>query len=137
MENLTNTGEVQTCPGNVVEEKLRPKKQVSNIHIEHAFAIKEHSEHVELLVTGELTGVSSTVFRSKIIELLKHGRSRAYRVDLSKVSALDDQSFQLILSLHRELSLSKTEFSFRLPENHEARIVFERAGYEHRKHGLE
>jgi anti-anti-sigma factor len=82
-----------------------------------SFEIRENENVVEMKVSGELTAGNVSAFRSSLLKLLQHGKSKYYKLNLTEASAMDDASIQLICKLIQEMTSTKTKLMVHLPKN--------------------
>jgi anti-anti-sigma regulatory factor len=80
------------------------------------FEINENGGIIELKAFGELTVSHADVFRLHLLKLLKHGKSKSYKLNLKQASAVDASSLQLIYILKRELTAVNASLAIEMPE---------------------
>ena len=78
------------------------------------FEISANESAVELIASGDLTA-DNAMFRSYLLKLLEHGKSKSYTLNLAGASAINAASVRLICTLKRELTLAKTPITIALP----------------------
>lgn len=88
------------------------------------FEISENEGAVELIASGDLTA-DKAMFRSYLLKLLQHGKSKSYTLNLAGASAIDAASVQLICALKRELNLAETPITIALPSEPGVRALFD------------
>lgn len=88
------------------------------------FEISENEGVVELIVSGDLT-VGKAIFRSYLLKLLEHGKSKSYKLNLAGASAIDTASVRLICTLRRELTMAETPLTIELPNEPGIRAHFD------------
>jgi anti-anti-sigma regulatory factor len=96
------------------------------------FEIKEDDGTVELSAFGELTVSSESIFRSHLLLLLKHGKSKLYKLNLKHASAMDVSGMQLIYILQRELNAVDASLTVEMPEEPELRTFLIATGFAER-----
>jgi len=83
---------------------------------EPSFEICESKDLVELKASGELTITNENAFRLHLLKLLRHGRSKSFKLNLRQASSLDTSCLQLVYIFKRQLTAVNATLVIEMPE---------------------